>query len=500
MMHERTTAWGRAHAARLALLAAVLLPAAAARAQEAAPARVMTLDDVVRTALERNRVLEATRLDVADADQRVREAWSSVYPRVDALSTYTRNLEVPTQFLPARIFDPGAPEGELVPLRFGFDNTWYGQLRLEQTLFQASVLIGLGAASRYQSLKQEELRGAAQQVVTRARQAYYDVLLAEEAVRLNENAVQRVRQTLAETRARQRAGLASDYDVLRLEVQLANLEPRLRRSQNEVATARRALAAELGLEGGEQIQVAGALGSVRLEPELNEPANRQLLAFAGLPAPEALPTEEVLELARRQRSELRQLEWSRRLAQAQLRAEQSEYLPRVTLFGTYSLTAQNDGGVSFFGGSDAARIYGRQVGVQVSMPVFSGFQRPARVQQRQLAVRQVEVQQRQARVQVENQVRTLLATVVEARERAAAQRRAVEQAQRGYEIARVQFREGISSQLELSDAEGALRESEFNYAQAVYDYLMARARLDEAVGVVPRVDTGFAHAGGRSGR
>jgi outer membrane protein TolC len=49
----------------------------------------------------------------------------------------------------------------------------------------------------------------------------------------------------------------------------------------------------------------------------------------------------------------------------------------------------------------------------------------------------------------------------------------------------------------VNDAEGALQESAFNYAQAVYDYLTARARLDQAVGVVPRVDTDLAHSTAR---
>jgi outer membrane protein TolC len=78
--------------------------------------------------------------------------------------------------------------------------------------------------------------------------------------------------------------------------------------------------------------------------------------------------------------------------------------------------------------------------------------------------------------------------VREAEERGAAQQLARQQATRGYEIARAQYREGISSPLELTDAEVALRQSEFNYAQAVYDYLAARARLDEALGVTPSVD------------
>ncbi len=75
----------------------------------------------------------------------------------------------------------------------------------------------------------------------------------------------------------------------------------------------------------------------------------------------------------------------------------------------------------------------------------------------------------------------------ESRTRAQAQRLARGQAERGYEIASAQYREGISSQLEVTDAEVALRQSEFNLAEAVYDYLVARARLDQALGMEPGV-------------
>jgi outer membrane protein TolC len=87
-------------------------------------------------------------------------------------------------------------------------------------------------------------------------------------------------------------------------------------------------------------------------------------------------------------------------------------------------------------------------------------------------------------------VKTLLDQVEEARTRAQAQTLARGQATRGYEIASAQYREGISSQLELTDAEVALRQSEFNLAEAVYDYLVARARLDQALGIEPGIGAG----------
>ena len=80
----------------------------------------------------------------------------------------------------------------------------------------------------------------------------------------------------------------------------------------------------------------------------------------------------------------------------------------------------------------------------------------------------------------------------EARSRASAQHLAVAQASRGFEIAAACYREGTASRFEQTDAEVALRRSEFNYARAVYDYLSARARLDLASGRVPFVAVGAA--------
>jgi outer membrane protein TolC len=131
------------------------------------------------------------------------------------------------------------------------------------------------------------------------------------------------------------------------------------------------------------------------------------------------------------------------------------------------------------------------VGVEVTMPVFAGFRRPARVEQKRVVLEQVLTQRDLLRDAVENEVKTYLDQVEEARTRAQAQRLARAQAQRGYEIASAQYREGISSQLEVTDAEVALRQSEFNFAEAVYDYLVARARLDEALGMEPIVGDGL---------
>jgi outer membrane protein TolC len=446
---------------------------------------VLTVERAIRTALERNRELMLAGLELDGAKARVREAWGGVYPKLDVTASYARNLTVPSSFLPAIIFDPDASPDDLLPVRFGADNVWALQLTAEQPLFEAGVFIGVGAADRYRRLQTEIVRGEAQEIATRVRTIYYDVLLADAALRVSQKSLARVEQTLHETMAMHQAGLASEYDVLRLQVEKSNLEPSLRRARDAVAASKRSLAIELGLEPTDRIRVEGSLSAFDLNTlALSE--HRPAADFAGSNG-QATAINATLTQALESRSDLRQLELTRALRKAELRAEQAEYLPKVSLFGSYTINAQDNGDPRFFG---RQRAYGRQVGVQVTMPLFSGFQRPARVEQKEAQLHSAETQAKLARALAEHELTTLSDQHAEAIARAQAQRLTVEQAQRGYQIASAQYREGISGHLEVTDAELALRQSEFNYAQAVYDYLVARAKLDRATGSVQFVDDG----------
>lgn len=467
----------------LALGVGLLLDAGTASAQvQQDSARLMSLREAVELALEQNRDLRVARLEHEKASELADEAWGRTMPTVDANASYNRNLSIAPFFL------TNEETGEVTPIIFGGEHSWQLSIDGSQPLFDPAVVVGVGAASRYESYQAEIVRGTEQQIVTRARLSFYEVLLAEEAARLNRESFERIQETLRETRAMHAAGLTSEYEVLRLEVELSNVESDMRRAEDAVLAARRSLAVELGLDPEAPVRPAGALASLELEPGANqEPANRAVFETAGLLQPESQPVEELVAQARAGRSDLRQLDLLEALRGAELRLERWSYLPTVSLFGSYGIGAQSQE-FNFFGGSAGQRGYGRVVGLRLSMPIFAGFQRPSRIAQREAVVEQVRVQHERASDQVESQIRTLHEQLVQARRRADAQRRAVAQAERGYRIASAEYREGLGSRLNVTDAEVALRRAEFNYAQSVYDYLAARARLDEATGTVLEVE------------
>ena len=453
------------------------------------PARPYTLERAVAISLRNNRRLAVAQYDLEVANKQVSEAYGALFPEIDGFASLQRNLELPSAFLPKIFIDPNADPDELIAVTFGAENQWNAGLTLNQPLFDAGVFVGVGTAASFRNLAQESLRGSAQGVATSTRIAYLNVLLAQEAVRVTQNSIDRVRQTLEEARALNRAGLTSDYDVLRLEVQLANIEPNLRRAENAVQEARRDLAIEMGLGEAASAAAFGELHQIDLARGAeNSEDNVRLLAFAGVPEAAGAAYEELESVALSNRTDLQQARLQRDLEEARVKYERTQLYPSLSGFFNWGLQAQENGALNFFGENPDQRFTTSAVGLQLDVPIFSGARRWNRVEQRKIGVRQAEERIGDLRQRAANEVVTVLSNLTEARSRAEAQRQAVSQAQRGFEIVTTEYLAGTLPRIEVTEAELALRQAEQNYALAVYDYLVAQAQLDLAVGVVPVVD------------
>jgi outer membrane protein TolC len=452
---------------------------------EIGTAEPLPLESAIQKGLQNSQTVEGAKYELDEADQLVREAWSNVLPQVRMDATYQRNTVTQEAFFPASIFYPAAPSDQLIPVRFGSDNIWSAGLHLNQTLFEMDVFIGLGAAGRFRKLQHERYRGSSLDALLALRRAYVGALLAEEDRRLVEDRIRRVRQTRDEARLMYEAGFTGEFDVIRLNVQLANLEPDLGRVENIAGAARRQLLVEMGLDPTRDVALVGNLGELDVSPgAVNSEENQGLLVYCGDPKLWGLTFEETYAIAFERRSNLRQARLNISVEEARVGVNQADYLPTVSLFGSYGLNAQENADPNFFGEDDQHRSTFGFVGLRLEMPVFEGFARGARVQQSKAVVRQNETMLTRLEHEVANEIQFLLDEIAVARSRAEIQRVAVREAKRGFDIASAEFREGIGTRLQVTEADVALAESEFNYASAVHDYLLGLSRLDQSVGSV----------------
>lgn len=448
----------------------------------------VTLTQAIQIAMANNTEIKRSLLNLEDADEQVRIAWSEVLPDVSGSATYTRNLEIPVNFVPAQFFDPNAPADELVPLQFGTDNNWQGGLSVNQTIFRGEAIIGISSSKLYKAAQAENLRATTQQIVTQTRLAYYNVLVAEEQLRLQRETVERLRQNLRENRSRQKAGLIDEYQVMQVEVQLRNQEPQLTQARYSVQQAYRELNIVLGLPVELGLTVQGDLSNFKiLAQDVNDSINSNIKKVDQITPYSYEQNKNLVDIATDMRGDIRIIDKQEDLKQREIKAIKSRFLP--TLSANYNLnwSAAQAGSPAFFG-TEETRARSQTVALTFSLPIFQGFERSANLQIAKIEQRDLELQREQAVRSAKNEIQSAKESLNQAIETSPAREEALQQAREGYQRAQARLENGLGSQLDVIEAEFQLRQAEVNYAQMVYNYLSAKARYDQAIGMVPFVD------------
>lgn len=446
----------------------------------------LTLSEAIQIAIANNPEVNRALLSREDADELVNIAYSEIYPKIASSISYTRNIEIPVQYIPARVFDPMAPEGALTPVQFGTDNNWQGGFTVNQTLFQGETIIGLSTASIFRTVQEENLRLVSQQVITQTRMAYYQVLVAKEQLRLQQAQVNRIQENLNEAQKRADAGLVDDYDVLQLQVQLSNQKPQLVEAEYTLEAAYRNLKLIMGLPFAFDFEVVGDLNRFDIVADkATDGANEDLKSIDQMNPFTYQRSIGNLDDISSQRGDLRVLEASMDLKEKEITAVKSRFLP--TISATYNLqwSAAEPDAPNFFQNSNRFQT----LGLNFSLPLFEGFARNANVQRVLIERRDLEEQVRAAELNAQNEVEAASEAINMAFETATARKIALEQAKEGYQRAQMRYKNGLGSQLEVTEAEVQVRQAEVNYATMVYNYLTAKAQYDLATGNVPFVDT-----------
>ena len=421
--------------------------------------RIISIKEAVQIALENNKELSAARLQVDRANAQVKEAWGYAMPSINLTGRYTNAVKKPVFFLPAE-FTGGKAGDPPLAVPVGTDHTFDFALTGQQPLFDATIFIGVGASRVYAHAAREQYRGAEVQTISGVQRSYYRVLLSRAVRNLIQANLDNAEANLRNVRALARQGLVPEYDELRATVGADNLRPTLIQAENNVNIAMNALRSSMGLGLESQFMINDSLDLQWVSEDLM-----------------ATATDRVLE----SNLTLRTLRLQVEVSEAFMKAERSNYLPRLYGFGNYQYQAAKDKFVI----STNDFINSIQVGLQLTMNVFQGFQTDARVEQASIDMRRTQEQV----ANLELNLRTLAESVVlrlrEARRRIEAQEKTVEQAQRGYDIASTRFVNGLGTQLEVNDAQVALTQARVNRIQAYYDYVIASVDLKEALGMLP---------------
>lgn len=418
------------------LLTAWTAPAAFA---QSVPAE-LTYDSVIRLARDNNFAIRQAQSRIEEAQGRTMSTRSNTLPSLDLLGQYQR-------------VDSALMEGG------GDDEAWNVDLQLSQRIYAGGgIRARVNQAESLLSAAEAEFISVVQTALLDVQVAWLTALLARESVNVRAESVRLLEQQLANVRSRYEAGSVSRFELLRAEVALANGRPPLIRAQNAYTASVIQLLSTIGLSSvdPEGIRLSGAMSY----------------------SEETFNLLNMLGIARNQRVEYQLVEAQLAAAQSGLRAVKAANRPTLDLVAAYGIRK------SALSSAWDNTVDGWRVGLQGAWNIWdangsNGDRRTALAQ-----VRQVELARDELDIQISAQVRTALLAVEEARQLVEASRRVVEQAQEALRLAEDRYNVGTAIQLEVLESQVALTEARTNELQALFDFNIAHARLQRAIGAI----------------
>ncbi len=416
----------------------------------------LTLDSAVALALNQNRDVIIAEKERYKAEAQVNEAWSGAMPQLSVTGLYTRNIKLPVLFLsPNTAFNPG---NSTETLELGSNNSYLLGASLSQVLFSRKVGVALDIAHTYHEFAEAGYRATSQDVTLSVKRAFYMVLLARELAGANREGLDVVRSNVENVRLQYAHGNAAEYDLLRAEVELANTEPLLISAENALLLSQNALKNVLAIPMETEIDVAGDFGYGEVPRDVLENAGRNALS--------ANPG--ILQLA-----------FQEDMLEKNISIERAGYFPTLSLVGSYQYQTQ-DNTFAFRNYLWATSI---NVGLQVSFPLFDGFRTGARTEQAIIDHDKAHYARLKAEEGLRIQIQAAELRMAEARKRIAGQEQNIAQAEKAVKIAQVRYRSGVGTQLELMDSQVAMTRARATKAQAVYDFLVAKAEWENSSGI-----------------
>jgi outer membrane protein TolC len=451
-----------------------------------AQARPLTLAEALRLAEEKGETIAIARAGEVRADADLQRARSQRLPQISGAAGYDRTLAsefsaVQDSFAPSCAplsIDPSRPVADRVAeleraaecgvlgpgfrfseLPFGQRNTYRYDLSLGQTLFSGGRIPAQLAQAelgvRNAALSTDSARALLALDVTRA---YYDAALADRLVSIAELGLQQADAAYQQARLSFDAGRVPEFEVLRAQVARDNQRPILIRRQSDRELAYLRLRQLLDLPASTALALDVDLDALDLPP----PAPFAE-ALAGEPA--AAGEEQVT---------VRQAETLVRIREAGVTLARAERRPSINLASAFGQVGYPSDGFLPSAGDFRTNW---TIGATVQVPIFNGF----RLRANEVAAR-ADLTDAQARLQQARELAELDAATARQELAAAeavwrASEGPVQQAQRAYEIAELRYREGVSTQLELSDSRLALQSAQATRAQAARDVQLARARV-----------------------
>jgi outer membrane protein len=436
------------------LLLLLLVLANVGMAQEAKKSYNFTLKEAIAHALENNYAAINSSRDIEAAKKKKWETTTIGLPQINSNINYQNNLVIQKSVVPAEFF--GGNPGEFQEVEFGVKHNMVANASLSQLLFDGSYLVGLQSAKVYLQISQNAKEKTDLEIREIVINAYGNVLLAKESVKVLESNKKSLEKTLFETQETFKNGLIEEENVEQLQITFSQIKSMLSNAQKRETIALKMLKLVLGIDMDEE---------VILKDNLDQLASENIVLNSNFDFSVTNTIDYKIGLNNEEASRLL------------LKLEKSKALPSLSATANFGYNSFSN--TFSFLERDQNWFNFSNIGVGLNIPIFSSLGRTARTQQAKIAYEQAKTQLKETEQRLLLEFEKSKTDYEYSVEQYAVAKENLRLAERIENKQQIKFKEGISSSFEFTEAQRQLYAAQQDHLQAMIEVISKKATLDK---------------------
>lgn len=414
-----------------------------------------TLTQAQEYALKNNYNTKNARIDIDIANKKVWEITSIGLPQINGKIAYQNIFTVPVMDFPTPylITDPDPTKMKLgynnYPIELGVKDNWTYSLSASQLIFNGSYFVGLITSKTFKQLSQESLIKSETDIKEGVSNAYYLVLTLEESKRLLDSSITSMERTLYEMSEMCKQGFIENTDTDQMTLNVSNLKNTILSVDNQIILAYQLLRYQMGMKVTENIVLTDKLDDVI----------------------SLLKTEELLSATFDLNNNINYqlLNTQEKLTELNLKNEKSKSLPSIAAFYQHQEFSQNP--AFNFNPPDV-------LGISIDIPLFSSGGRSARISQRRMEIEKISITKQQVAEGLQMEAVQARSDLQVAFDKYNNDKTNLMLSKRIYEKTLTKYKEGVSSSMELTQANMQYLTAQSNYYQTVMKLLGAKNKME----------------------
>ena len=413
----------------------------------------LSLDECVRIALNENPTIKVKEMEITRVDYSHKEVLGQLLPTVNLAGQYTRNLSLQTMYM-------DTPNGTMA-IKMGSDNTHAGGFQAQIPLVVPQLWKSIKLSENQILQNVEAARANKLSLVNQVEKAYYALMLAKDSKRVIEENHATAKLNADIFQKKFELGAASEYDVLRANVAVTNLEPAILEAENSITALKLQLKLLMGMD-------------VRQDFE----PSQQLDEFKGEMYARVMSNTLGADTTLANNTSLKTLDLQTDYLKKALDVQKMAWYPTLTGSASMMWHSMNNG--SPFSGLRWSRA--SNVGLTLAFPIFQGGQRYYKQKQAEIAVDEMKWQRENLERSLHVQVATQNDVIAKNLKQIESNEGGVKMAEKANDIMQQSFKIGAATFIQLRDTEDALMAARLAYYQAIYNYLVAESDLEHVLG------------------